>query len=174
MDSGHRREFETFAAASSTQLLRTAYLLCGNREHAEDLVQMTLLRTARRWHAARRQPEAYARRALANLAKDRWRDLGRRPAEVVLSATVEVPVQFDEPEMRIDPDQLMSALGALSGGQRAVVILRYFDDLSVEDTAAVLHCSTGTVKSQTSRALAALRSALTHPTEPSKGTLNVH
>jgi len=174
LGSGARREFEAFVAASSTQLLRTAYLLCGDREHAEDLVQMTLLRTARRWHAARPRPEAYARRVLVNLAKDRWRDLGRKPAEVRLGGTVDVATGFGEPELRIDRDQLIAALARLSDGQRAVVVLRYFDDLSVDDTAAALRCSAGTVKSQTSRALAALRSALVHPTEPAKGTLDVH
>jgi RNA polymerase sigma-70 factor (sigma-E family) len=174
LGSGARREFEAFAAASSTRLLRTAYLLCGDREHAEDLVQVTLLRTARRWHAARAQPEAYTRRVLVNLAKDRWRDLGRRPAEVRLSGTVDFAAAFGEPELRIDRDQLIAALATLSDGQRAVVVLRYFDDLSVDDTAAALRCSAGTVKSQTSRALAALRSALIRSTEPAKGTLDVH
>ena len=174
LGSGARREFEAFVAASSTQLVRTAYLLCGDREHAEDLVQMTLLRTARRWPTARRRPEAYARRVLVNLAKDRWRDLSRQPAEVRLSGTVELAARFGEGDLLIDRDELIAALAALSDGQRAAVVLRYFDDLSVDDTAAALGCSAGTVKSQTSRALAALRSALVRTTEPAKGTLDVH
>ena len=174
LGSGARREFEAFVAASSTQLLRTAYLLCGDREHAEDLVQTTLLRTARRWHAARLQPQAYARHVLVNLVKDRWRDLGRQPAEVQLSGTADVAIELGEPDLPIDRDQIVAALATLPDGQRAVVVLRYFDDLSVDDTAAALRCSAGTVKSQTSRALAALRSSLVHPTEPAKGTLDVH
>jgi DNA-directed RNA polymerase specialized sigma24 family protein len=79
--SRDRHAFDEFVAASADRLVRTAYLLCGDRGHAEDLVQTALLRTARRWRTARRQPEAYARRVVVNLAKDRWRDLARRPAE---------------------------------------------------------------------------------------------
>ena len=79
-----KREFDAFVRASSDQLLRTAYLLCGDRHHAEDLVQTTLFRAARHWRAARRQPQAYARRILVNLAKDRWRGLSRRPPEMPL------------------------------------------------------------------------------------------
>ena len=71
--------FEAFVRTSSDHLLRTAYLLSGDRGYAEDLVQTALLRTARRWRAARRQPHAYARRIVINLAKDRWRGLSRRP-----------------------------------------------------------------------------------------------
>lgn len=160
-----KREFEAFVRASSDQLLRTAYLLCGDRGHAEDLVQTTLLRTARRWHSARRQPQAYARKILVNLAKDRWRGLSRRPTEVPLAATVDVASDRHEADLLIDRHDLMLALGQLAAGQRCVVVLRYFDDLSVDDTAAVLGCSTGTVKSQTSRALAALRVALGHVPE---------
>ncbi|GAA4756830.1 hypothetical protein GCM10023350_48020 [Nocardioides endophyticus] len=73
--SRDRRAFDEFVAASADRLVRTAYLLCGDRGHAEDLVQAVLLCTARRWRTARSQPEAYARRVVVNLAKDRWRDL---------------------------------------------------------------------------------------------------
>lgn len=155
-----QREFEAFVAASSDRLLRTAYLLVGDAGHAEDLVQQALLRTARRWRAARRAPEAYARTVVANLAKDRWRALGRRPAEAPLEH--DLPLERSEPVL--DRDVLVRAARRLPEGQRAVLVLRYFDDLSVEETAQVLGVSTGTVKSQTSRALAGLRAALaTHP-----------
>ena len=152
-----RQEFETFVVASSDRLLRTAYLLTGDAGHAEDVVQSALLRTARRWRSARRSPEAYARTVVANLAKDRWRSLGRRPAEAPL--VHDVPLVA--PDDRLDRDALMRAARDLPPGQRAVLVLRYFDDLSVEETAEALGITAGTVKSQTSRALANLRAALT-------------
>lgn len=148
--------FDAFVEASSDRLLRTAYLLCGDRGHAEDLVQTALMRTARHWGAAQDQPGAYARRVVVNLAKDRWRSLGRRPAELPLEVDVAGPAG----EGLLDRDALVRAAQQLPPGQRAVLVLRYFEDLSVEDTAACLGCSTGTVKSQTSRALENLRSAL--------------
>lgn len=161
-----QREFEAFVAASSDRLLRTAYLLVGDLGHAEDLVQQALLRTARRWRAARRAPEAYARTVVTNLAKDRWRALGRRPAEAPLEHDL-LPARAERVERAepvLDRDVLVRAARRLPEGQRAVLVLRYFDDLSVEETAQVLGVSTGTVKSQTSRALAGLRAALaTHP-----------
>jgi len=147
--------FEGFVQNSSDRLLRTAYLLCGDRGHAEDLVQTTLLRTARRWSQARDRPQAYARAVLVNLVKDRWRDRARRPAEAH---------QYVDPPHPDDPFErsaLLALTRQLSAGQRAVLVLRFFEDLSVEDTAAVLGCSTGTVKSQTHRALGKLRLALT-------------
>jgi RNA polymerase sigma-70 factor (sigma-E family) len=152
-----RHAFDAFVAGSSDRLVRTAYLLCGDRGHAEDLTQTALMRTARRWGTARRAPEAYARQVLVNLVKDRWRDLARRPGEVALE--VDVPTQSSD--ALLDRDVLVRAARRLPDGQRAVLVLRYFDDLSVEDTAAALGCSTGTVKSQTARALANLRAALT-------------
>ncbi|GAA1798716.1 SigE family RNA polymerase sigma factor [Nocardioides hankookensis] len=156
--SRDRRAFDEFVATSADRLVRTAYLLCGDRGHAEDLVQTALLRTARRWRSARRQPEAYARRVVVNLAKDRWRDLARRPAEAPLDGVeATIPVV----DGLLDRDELVRAAAQLPPGQRAVLVLRYFDDLSVEETAVTLGCSTGTVKSQTSRALERLRAALT-------------
>lgn len=158
--SRDRRAFDEFVAASADRLVRTAYLLCGDRGHAEDLVQTALLRTARRWRTARGQPEAYARKVLVNLAKDRWRTLGRRPPEAPLEGADRAgPVGAIDG--LLDRDELLRATEQLSSGQRAVLVLRYFDDLSVEETAAALGCSTGTVKSQTSRALERLRVVLT-------------
>lgn len=148
--------FDAFVRETSDRLLRTAYLLSGDRGHAEDLVQTALLRTARRWSTARQEPAAYTRRVLVNLAKDRWRDLRRRPGEAPLEVDVAVPVT----DGVADRDQLLRAARQLPAGQRAVLVLRYFDDLSVAETAAALGCSEGTVKSQTARALDRLRSAL--------------
>jgi RNA polymerase sigma factor (sigma-70 family) len=94
---------------------------------------------------------------LVNLAKDRWRDLSRRPGETAL----EVDLPASDKDALLDRDALVRAARGLPHGQRAVLVLRFFDDLSVEDTAAALGCTTGTVKSQTARALANLRAALT-------------
>ena len=161
IDRDDQAAFEAFVRGSSDRLLRTAILLCGDRGHAEDMVQTALLRTARRWSTARRDPDAYARRVVVNLAKDRWRLLRRRFAEAPLELDVAVPVT----DGSADRDLLLAATRQLPAGQRAVLVLRYFDDLSVADTAAALGCSTGTVKSQTARALDRLRAALTSERE---------
>jgi RNA polymerase sigma-70 factor (sigma-E family) len=164
-----RRAFDAFVTASSDRLLRTAYLLTGDRGHAEDVVQTALLRTARRWRTARGAPEPYARAVVVNLAKDRWRQLSRRPDET----PIEVDLPSAEHDGLLDRDLLLRAARGLPSGQRAVLVLRFFDDLSVEDTAAALGCSTGTVKSQTSRALANLRAVLS-PTTPTLENLDAH
>lgn len=152
--------FDAFVEVSSDRLLRTAYLLCGDRGHAEDLVQTALMRTARHWGTAQAQPAAYARKVVVNLANDRWRGLARRPVELPLDLDVGGEVS----EELLHRDELVRAALQLPAGQRAVLVLRFFEDLSVEDTAACLGCTTGTVKSQTSRALGNLRAALT-PTQ---------
>jgi RNA polymerase sigma-70 factor (sigma-E family) len=161
LDPAGQADFEAFARRSSDRLLRTALLLSGDHGHAEDLVQTALLRTARRWSAARRDPDAYARRVVVNLARDRWRLLRRRFGEAPLEIDVAVPVT----DGLADRELLLAAVRLLPPGQRAVLVLRYFDDLSVADTAAALGCSTGTVKSQTARALDRLRAALTSERE---------
>jgi RNA polymerase sigma-70 factor (sigma-E family) len=155
-----RRAFEAFVGESSTRLVRTAYLLCGDRGHAEDLVQTALLRTARHWRAARRQPHAYARAVVVNLAKDRWRALDRRVPEVSLAASVDLATASDGTADLLDRHAMVAAFAGLPEGQRTVLVLRFFEDLSVEDTAKAIGCTTGTVKSQTSRALVALRAIL--------------
>ena len=117
-----QQEFEAFVAASSDRLLRTAYLLTGDAGHAEDVVQSALLRTARRWRSARRSPEAYARTTVANLVKDRWRSLGRRPSEAPLEHDVPLAVNDGASDYsRLDRDLLMRAARGLPLGQRAVL-----------------------------------------------------
>ena len=155
-------DFDEFVRDSSPALLRTAYLLTGDRGHAEDVVQTALLQVARKWRRIRGEPTPYARRAVVNLAKNRWRDRFRRPRES--TATAE-PV-YGPPEADVLLQQvLLPAVMKLPVRQRAVLVLRYFQDLSVEQTAAVLGCSTGTVKSQTHYALSKLRVALADPAE---------
>lgn len=152
-------EFDTFVLCSSPQLLRLAYRLTGDRQHAEDLLQASLLRVARQWHRARDNPVGYARRTLVNLATDRWRQRGRQPVEVGMVAAPERP--HDDPESQHDNRQvLFAALRKLPPRQRAVLVLRFWEDLSVEQTAELLDCSSGNVKSTSHRALARIRAIL--------------
>jgi RNA polymerase sigma-70 factor (sigma-E family) len=152
-------EFERFATRASPWLLRSAYLLTGDRGHAEDLLQLTLWRTARRWRVIRGSPDAYAREVLVNLSRDRRRALSRRPVEV---AQTDPPVAglADDVETLLERDAMIGAVRRLPRRQREVVVLRFFLGLSVEQTAAALVTSEGTVKSYTARALARMRDLL--------------
>jgi RNA polymerase sigma-70 factor (sigma-E family) len=159
--------FDEFVEASSRSLLQAAWLLTGDWAAAEDLVQLTLLQAWRRWNSI--EPAArysYARRVLLNryLTGRRRRWSGEQPSPDI---GVEGPRSTRAETMPADSmhsidlrTSLRSALATLPAKQRAVVVLRYFCDLSEADTAQLLDCSSGTVKSQGSRALAKLRS---HP-----------
>ena len=166
MDESSERAFERFVAAEGSSLLRFAYLLAGGREAAEDLLQSALERCYRQWRRVERtdRPDRYVRRVLANAAVDRWR-LRRRTPELPLSAAAE-PVTIDGIEALLARDELLRALRTLSPRQRVVVVLRYVEDLSEVDTAAVLDCSVGSVKAHASRGLARLRLALTDDAVP--------
>lgn len=157
--------FEEFVASGSARLLRSAYLLTGDRDHSEDLLQVALVRVARRWDVARNAPHAYAHRVLVNLLHDRRRNLSRRVSEQSLSELDErhrsVP---DGSEALVHRIALVSAVRRLPARQREVVVLRFFADLSVSETAAAIGASEGTVKTHTSRALTSLRGALTDAT----------
>ena len=153
--------FEAFVADRSTALLRTAYLLTGDRGHAEDLLQTALMRTAKHWSRAREAPEAYARHVLVNLSRDRFRRLFRRPREAPLPPEADnLPAPDSGYDQVAERQVMVHALAALPVRQRQVVVLRFVEDLSVEQTADLLGCTTGTVKAHTSRALAKLREAL--------------
>jgi len=164
-------EFDDFVRTASTPLLRLAYLLTGDHGHAEDLVQTALLRTARRWRGARTQPEAYARRVLTNLAKDCWRTRSRRAVETDSGPE---PLGDDPNGQVLLRHSLVPAVLQLPARQRAVLVLRYFEDLSVDETAAVLGCRPGTVKSQTHAALARLRDLLGDDILPTKEIDHAH
>ena len=157
MDDTEQRQFEDFVRGRSTAHLRTAYLLTGDRGHAEDLLQSVLERVARRWSAISESPDAYVRRSLANAATNRWRR--RRPPEVQLNDDLPHAAS-DATHRLVLRDQLVRALLALPARQRAVLVLRFFDDLTEAETAQALGCSVGTVKSQTSRGLERLRSVV--------------
>jgi RNA polymerase sigma-70 factor (sigma-E family) len=148
-------DFEAFVAASGHRLLRTAYLLVGDLHTAEDLLQTALERTARRWGRISGVPEAYARTTIANLATDRWRRRSARPPEVFIDPPEGVGTDFTTDV--VVRDALIRALNTLTRRQRAVLVLRYFDDLTEPETAAALGISVGTVKSCASRALDRLR-----------------
>jgi RNA polymerase sigma-70 factor (sigma-E family) len=158
-----RGEFERFAAVHAEALLRSAYLMAGDRGEAEDLVQECLLRLARKWPRVRSmdQPGAYARRVLFNLILDGGRRRARRRTELLAAQTTNgraAAVDATAPlETRAD---LVRALGGLPPRQRAVLVLRYFADLPAAEVALILDCSQGTVKSSTSRGLERLRQTL--------------
>jgi RNA polymerase sigma-70 factor (sigma-E family) len=158
-DAGH--SFEAFVAASSARLFTMAVLLCGHdRAEAEDLLQGVLERAFRRWSRIAREgdPDAYIRQMLVNASVDRWRKLRRRREEASLTGLADSAVA-DRSGQVDDRDLLLRVLAGLPARQRAVIVLRYLEDLSEAQTAAVLGCSEGTVKSQASRALARLRRA---------------
>jgi RNA polymerase sigma-70 factor (sigma-E family) len=151
--------FEDFVRARSSSLLRTALLLVGqHRAEAEDLLQFSLERAYRYWPRVCRsgEPERYVRRILANASADRWRKIARR-AELPMPAGIPDAAMPDRAAEIAERDYLLRALAGLPPGQRTVLVLRYFVDLSEAETAEVLGCSVGTVKSQASRALDRLR-----------------
>ena len=149
--------FETFVLSRSAPLLRMAFLLVGDRGHAEDLLQTALLRTALRWRRAREQPEAYVRQVLVNLARDHWRRSRRRVTEQSVDDLPATAADRDHSQTVVDRAALLQALAGLPDRQREVVVLRFYADLSVAETASAMRTSEGTVKSYTSRALERLR-----------------
>jgi RNA polymerase sigma-70 factor (sigma-E family) len=154
-------DFDQFVAAHVDDLVRTAYLIVWDESEAEDLVQECLLKVARRWPRVRRMehPRAYARRILVNQALDGAGRRARRRSELEPDASASA-IAVD-PLPGIDTRaELLQALGQLPARQRAVLVLRYFNDLTEAQVAEVLGCSPGTVKSSASRGLARLREAL--------------
>ena len=150
--------FRAWVLAHRARLRRTAFLLCGDWHLADDLVQDVLVRMYEAWPRVGAAPDLtrYSRRVLVN----RYLDHRRRPSR--REHVVDTVPDDAAPEGggHDDREALLQALRDVPPGQRAVLVLRYFDDLSVEQTAAVLGTSAGTVKSQTSRGLTALRAAL--------------
>ena len=160
MDKADELRFEAFVHARAPQLLRTAFLLTGDRGHAEDLLQQALERTARRWARLDGAPEAYARVVIVNLARDRWRRRKARVAEMPIFEAADAVDVHDHADHVATRDALVAALRRLPRRQRAVVVLRYFDQLTEAETADALSITVGTVKSTSSRALSRLRELL--------------
>ncbi|NAZ88730.1 SigE family RNA polymerase sigma factor [Kineococcus indalonis] len=147
--------FEEFVTASGGRLLRTALLLTGERAAAEDLLQDVLERVYVRWRSVQ-DPQAYARTAMTRAVTDRWRRAGRRPREVPLQDWHERAVA-DGAVDRAARAGVVAQLRLLPPRQRAVIVLRYFEDWSEERIADELDVSRGTVKSQAAKGLARLR-----------------
>jgi RNA polymerase sigma-70 factor (sigma-E family) len=149
-------DFDHFVLTRSPRLLRTAYLLTRDWATAEDLLQTALANAWFAWGRIDADPEPYVRKILVNTYTSWWRRRwnGEQP-------TAELPEPLGstrDPHEAIDThDELWQALGRLPRRQRAVLVLRYFEDLTEAEIADVLQCSAGTVKSQASRALAKLR-----------------
>lgn len=156
MDEQAREDFRSFVAARSPALLRTAYMLTGNRADAEDLVQTALAKTYLSWDRIREREavDGYVRRILVNTQTSFWRrrKIDERPTEVLPERAGR-----DETADHDLHDALWNALTGLPKRQRAMVVLRYYEDLTEAETAQLMGVSVGTVKSTTSRALAKLR-----------------
>ncbi len=146
--------FRAFVEANGATLLHAARLLTGDHHRGEDLVQTALTRVYQKWDRVD-VPLAYARRALvtAHIDSTRRRWWGERPTDQL----PETPAPDGEENASDQRDELRRLLAALSPRERAVVVLRYYCDLSEQDTAATLDVPVGTVKSSCARALARLR-----------------
>lgn len=150
-------EFDSFVRARSAALLRSAYLLTGDQQLAEDLVQTALAHTHRSWRRLDEvgNAEAYARRTMYHLQVSWWRR--RRVAEVLPGDLPEPRRATDEADRAAIRLTLRAALLELPPRQRAVLVLRFFEDRTEAETAELLGVAVGTVKSQTAKALASLR-----------------
>jgi RNA polymerase sigma-70 factor (sigma-E family) len=155
-DASADAEFADWMAARQVALVRTAYLLTGSQHAAEDLVQTTLTRLYLAWDriSDRQHVDAYARRALVNEHRSTWRRATRR-LEVLAETPPDVGRHADEYDG--EREAVWQFVQGLPPRQRAVIVLRYYEDLSEAETADLLGISTGTVKSQASRALASRR-----------------
>ena len=156
--AGREAEFTEFAETASAPLLRAALVLLDTREEAEDALQVTLLRTFRRWDRAKEAPEAYSRVVLVNVCRERWRHRARHPEVTgVLTDTGPLAVVTSFAEAADRRHVLVRVLRRLPAVQREVLVFRYLLDATVADTAAALGIAEGTVKSAASRGLDQLR-----------------
>lgn len=154
-------EFDEFVAARSARLLRTSYLLTRDHALAEDLLQTALTKAWFAWSRIDGDPERYVRKVIVNTYASWWRRKwrGEQPAGELPETAHETghAEHADHADRATESHDLWAALGRLPRRQRAVVVLRYFEDLTEAETARILDCSVGTVKSQTSKAFAKLR-----------------
>lgn len=159
-------EFTEYLLARQPALLRTAYLLTGDRASAEDLLQTSLAKLYLAWDRVNRREsvDGYLRRIMLNEHHSLWRRAWRRREVPVERIPETRPVTDEHDEGR--HAELWSFVRTLPRRQRAVIVLRYYEELSEAETAAVLGCSVGTVKSQSSRALAALRTRAPRSLDP--------
>lgn len=161
-------EYSEFARSVWPQLYRTAVMIVGDRQLAEDLVQSALVKTYIAWPRLREtdRAHAYTRRVMVNVAHDWFRKRSWTHENTVNTPTEGVPTN-DHSAALVNRVALADLLKTLPLGQRSVIALRFLDDLSVQETADLLNITSGTVKSQTSAALAALRTHANLVTEGS-------
>ena len=160
MSARQDAEFREFMHARWPAMVRLAYGLTGDQGHAEDVAQAAFARAYASWPRVRRSgdPDAYVRQIVINENRNRFRK--RRVAEQLTdSVLIDVP-WTDATRESDERSALIAALQRLGPRQRAVIVLRYWLDLTEQETAAALNCSIGTVKSQASRALATLRESI--------------
>jgi RNA polymerase sigma-70 factor (sigma-E family) len=157
MDDQTDEDFRAFMHGRWQAMVRLAYALTGDRGHAEDLAQTAFARAYASWRRVSRagNPEAYVRRIVINENRNRFRKL--RVAEHLTDRVPDPGALADAVGEHDDRPALLAALAALGPRQRAVVVLRYWLDMTEAETAVALGCSVGTVKSQASRALERLR-----------------
>lgn len=154
--------FEEFVFARMPALLRTAYLLTGDHHDAEDLVQTALVKSVPHWRRIEGDPEPYVRRVLVHENISRWRRRRWRehPTEVLPERPMGGAAAESDDGGAADRLALRAALAALAPRQRAVIVLRYYEDLTERETAVLMGVSVGTVKSQARDALVRLRGLL--------------
>lgn len=162
-------DFAEFATAASARLFRAAYAVSGDRQLAEDALQAGLVSAYASWSRVARcdNPEAYVRRIVINQLFA-WHRRARTRHEVILAVVPEPPAAESPEDRLLDADVVWQALRELPPRQRAVVVLRYVEDLSERETAELLGIRPGTVKSQAAGGLAHLRVRLGEP-EPAIG-----
>jgi RNA polymerase sigma-70 factor (sigma-E family) len=167
MRQSDEESFRRFAVEYAPRLRRSAYLYCGDWHLAEDLMQSALIKIYRSWSRVEKDESLgnYSRTVLLRT----WLDEKRRPWRRSEQSAADVPERRDEapgpadsPERMWARDLVHQGLLRLPPRQRAVVVLRYFDELSVAEAAEVMRCSEGTVKSQTARGLETLRASVAH------------
>jgi RNA polymerase sigma-70 factor (sigma-E family) len=167
MRQSDEESFRRFAVEYAPRLRRSAYLYCGDWHLAEDLMQSALIKIYRSWSRVEKDESLgnYSRTVLLRT----WLDEKRRPWRRSEQSAADVPERYDEapgpadsPERLWARDLVHRGLLRLPPRQRAVVVLRYFDELSVAEAAEVMGCSEGTVKSQTARGLETLRASVAH------------
>lgn len=138
------KAFSEFVGTTAAGLRRTAYLVCGDWHRADDAVQDALYKLYLNWHRVQRagDPQAYARRAVVNAAVDDTRRPWRREHAAAALPDTALP---DGSKGVSDRDEVLTALSTIGPRQRACLVLRFYEDLSVEATAEILGCTTGTV-----------------------------
>jgi len=162
VDIDHAVDFSDWVAARQHVLLRTAYVLTGNPHDARDLLQTALAKAYLSWGRLRepRAAEAYVRRIMVNEHISWWRRAWRTRENPTADLPEPRGGRADPAAQSAERDELWTLVQTLPTRQRAAVVLRYYEDLSEAETAQLLGCSVGTVKSQTSRAVARLRARL--------------